>query len=326
MADGPELGRLGRSHLAVLGWLFDPTPQHWAVFTRMVLGSSLFVAWLFYLTTVQSLFGPEGIGGFATFERVPGAEITAPSFFYFRWLHGVRSAQLVWGLYVLMVCAALAFAVGIFTRTAGVILLVLHALFVGRNPVVFWGWASLIHVFLAYTLLSNPGRYLSVDAWRRRRREPADAAKGIGCGPAWPRRLVQVHVCTIYAIAGISRLDSPGWLDGSMVYTIYTNLLSGRMNIDWNPFIPLLRVGSYFAFVIEALAPLMLWIPRVGRWWALGLIAMHLLLELTTTVGWWSFLMIAADTSFLPVRWFQTLGAALRRLPLLGLERAGADG
>ena len=42
---------------------------------------------------------------------------------------------------------------------------------------------------------------------------------------------------------------------------------------------------AYAAELIEMLAPILLWIPRIRTWWALLLIALHLGLEMTSTVA-----------------------------------------
>jgi len=167
---------------------------------------------------------------------------------------------------------------------------------------------------VAYVVLSDPGRYFSVDAWRRSRADPRVSALGIGMGPGWPMRLVQVQVCAMYAITGINRLDKPGWLAGTMLYAALTNRVFGRFDIDWTSYVPLLRILSYGTFLIEPLAPIMLWIPRIGPWWAVGLLALHMGLEVATTVGWWSFMMCTGLLTFLPPRWLERGHRGILRL------------
>ena len=60
-------------------------------------------------------------------------------------------------------------------------------------------------------------------------------------------------------------------------------------------------------FLLEPLAPFLLW-PRVTRrWFALALIAMHFGLEILTKVGFWNYLMVGMLLSFLPAAWLARL-------------------
>jgi hypothetical protein len=56
-------------------------------------------------------------------------------------------------------------------------------------------------------------------------------------------------------------------------------------------------------FLLEPLAAFLLFVPRVRTLCALALIAMHVILEVLTNVGWWNFIMIAGLLTFLPAPW-----------------------
>jgi hypothetical protein len=152
------------------------------------------------------------------------------------------------------------------------------------------------------------------------RRDPDFSPFAVGTGPAWSMRLIQVHVCCMYAFS-VTRLDDPGWLSGEMLNRALTDTRFARLAVDWGPLEGPLTIGTYAVFVLEPLAPRMLWLPRVGAWWAVALLAMHAGLELLTTVGWWGYMMAVGLVPFLPPAWvarpFDWLAA--RRL-----ARAGA--
>ena len=102
----------------------------------------------------------------------------------------------------------------------------------------------------------------------------------------------------------ISRVDKASWMHGDMVYVAMTGMTHSRLGIDWTPLREVFMVGSWAALGLEALAPVLLWVPGLGVVWALGLVAMHLSLELLTNVGHWSHVMIAGLMAFiLPWRW-----------------------
>jgi hypothetical protein len=114
---------------------------------------------------------------------------------------------------------------------------------------------------------------------------------------------MQINICGMYAVAGWSRIDSPGWLEGKMMFEALTNTLFARFAIDWHAYRGLLVVPAYAVMILEPAASILLWIRPLAPWVALGLIAMHVGLELLTQVGMWNFLMIGGLLCFLSPAW-----------------------
>jgi hypothetical protein len=296
-------------HAAAVSWnrFFAPQPQHAMVISRIGLGTVIFLSSLLKLPDVPRLFGPEGIGGIAW---APIRSKVGYSAFhqFMRLPFESASMEVVWLLFAVMMIASLAFALGAFTRASGVVLLILHMMFFERGANSYAGsWASQYNVFLFCTLLAPTGRQLSIDAWRKRR--GTGGVRSIGAtasdwlGPAIPVRMLQMHICAVYAAAGWMRFGDPGWLRGEMVYAALTDDWWSRIDIDWFPFMPLLKLMTYFAFVLEPLAPFLLWVRGVGKWIALALMGMHITLELVTNLGLWQFQMVAVLTVFMPPKW-----------------------
>ena len=192
------------------------------------------------------------------------------------------------------------FCLGAFTRVSGTLALLLHATFHAHANTMFLGWAEMIKPFMLYVILSNAGDFWSIDSWRNRRRHAA-ARKPAIVSPAWPQLLLRVHVCTMYATTSWPRLFDSSWLAGDMLLAALGDSWYSRFPLDWFAHRDALRIAQYGAFVLEPLAPFLLLIPRAAPWCALALIAMHLTLELLTSVGWWQYVMIAALTTMLPI-------------------------
>jgi hypothetical protein len=296
--------------LAAIDRFFAPQPMQALVIARVAIGGVLFCAWAARLADVPEVYGPRGLGGADTLKRLPeasfGRALEAP----IEWLAHVPSEASIWLLYALLLVASLSFALGCFTRASGLVAVALHALFHARAPEAFSGWAILIKPWALYVVLSNAGRFASIDAWRRRARE-GPVPPETWSGPGWPVRLLQIHVCLLYAVAGIARLSDPAWLGGEMVFASLTDRTFGRWDVDWYPFFPLLRIPAYVALALEPLAPLLLWIPATRTLCALLLISLHAGLELAGTFGWWHWLMMPLLTVFLPPSW---VAWALRRV------------
>lgn len=286
---------------------------------RVVLGLILFGAYASALPHVQSLYGPQGLGGRALHDRVPGLTAGRALEQPAALLHLVASPELVWLLYGVLLVASLAFAAGAFTRSCGVVALVLHTLFHARNFTATLGWAVMLKPFLAIVILAPAARYASLDAWRQRGRGVGTpAAEWIG--PGWALRLIQMQVCAMYAVNWL-RLDDPGWRGGAMVFTAVRDRWYGRLDVDWYPLVGLLGVLTLASLVLELLSPVALWLPGIGRFWALGLIGLHLSLELFTNVGWWQPLMLAMLLTFLPASWLAPPIDWLRRFVVVAPSR-----
>ena len=303
-----------------LDHFFAPQPMQGMVIARVGLGLLLFFSYLSKFPYVQALYGPAGIGGYDLHQRMPGVDPGRVLEASLHVLHRVSSPELIWLLYAVLLLASLCFAVGAFTRAAGLTALLLHTLFHARNYHAYLGWGVMLKPFLFFVLMSPVGRFGSVDAWRRRTRDPLIPVEE-WVGPAWPVRLVQMQICTLYAVAGWSRLDDPGWANGDMLLVALDGRNSGRFDFDWFVMADWLRPLSYGAFALEPLAPFLLWVRKIRPWMVLGLMAMHVALEIFSDVDWWQYMMIPLLTVFLPTEWLTRAlrlpGSLVRQLKAL---------
>jgi hypothetical protein len=279
-------------------WWFAPRSVLPLAGARIVFASVLGIAYVLRWPMRQDLFGPNGIGGAALYERVPDLPAFHPGILpLLDLLRAVHAPDAIAALYAILLGSLCAFAVGWHTRLAGLAVFALHLLFWTRNPLAFAGWAGWLNGPLLYVALGPSGQRLSIDAWLRRRR-----GRDVGSmAPGWSLRLLQIHVCAMYAFAGWSRLDKPDWLAGDLVRIAMTSAVSSRLAIDWSAFAPLLAVANWAALVLEGLAPFLLWVPRVGRVWAAALVLLHLGLALLLhmEVWAWSGVMIGGLMAFL---------------------------
>jgi predicted DCC family thiol-disulfide oxidoreductase YuxK len=157
------------------------------------------------------------------------------------------SADFVRCLLVLAAGSGLLLAVGLWDRTAAVLIWYLNACFVGRNPLIvnpalpYIGWLLLAHAFLPsapYGSLAARGRPDPGGRWRM---QPAIYAA------AW------VLMSLGYFYSGLVKLYSPSWIDGSAVARVLAN--------------PLARPG----FIRQLVLTLPSGFLRMGTWGALGL-------------------------------------------------------
>ncbi len=307
MSEGGLRGRLA----AGFDRFFGPQPYAAMVACRVAFGLIAFGYLAGRVGHVQGIWGPEGFFGAGFFDRMALPLPVRAREGGLDWLAHNQSVALVWALWALGLLASALFALGAFTRPAGAIALVVYTLFHARNPYATAGWSVMLKPFLLYVWLAPTGRFGSIDAWRRGER--ADLAEPSGWrGPGWPVRLLQVHLCAMYLAAGWSRIDSPSWLEGEATFAAVSDLFYARFDLDWQPWKAPLAAASFAALALECLAPVLLWVPRVGAAWAVGLLALHAGLELTSNHGSWQLLMGAALLTFLPASWISRILSAGR--------------
>jgi len=294
-------------------WLFDDRPMHAMVANRILLGFVLLANYVDRGLSYQLFYGADAMAWTPMYRNFVQAKWNPAFDPFVRWIANHDLQGSVWILFVVMLLAAFSFMVGFRTRTSGWLLIVLHGLFVAIHPDVNWGWAKVALSFLLFTVLARPGDYFSVDAWLKKRAGAVTRPVAEWLGPAWPMRLVQINLCTMYAVAGLARLDHAGWLEGRMLMVALLNLTYARFNIDWLSLTWLAKLLSYAVFLLEPVAPITFWIRKLSVPTALSLIAMHAGLELLTNVGWWSYLMLTGLLCFLPPAWLRGLFSRLSR-------------
>jgi hypothetical protein len=289
---------------SVRGWLFDPVPVHALLICRVGLGAVLFLAYLSRWPLVDLIYGPEGYAGYGYLQRFPeNAAVGWSLVQHFSYLQHWSSGTAIWLLYLVLLISSLCFALGVWPKVTGTMALALHALFVARNPAATWGWATMIKPFLLYTILASSSRQWSVVSWLRNRAGPARAPAEWTC-PAWPLRLLQVHIACVFLVVW-GRLDEDSWLTGQMLSVALVSRDWARFDIDWFPYLAYMEWAGLTALFLEVGAPIALWIKPIGKYWALALMGMFFTLVVTTSIGWWDFVMMVALTAFLPKQWLE---------------------
>lgn len=284
-------------------FFFEPVRFRGLFVMRAAFGLIAVFYYVRLLPYLQVFFGPHGVGGHATAERWPSFPFAATEGFeHFELLRHVSQPGAVWALWAGLLAAALLFAVGLFTRPAGLALAALHVIFAAHQPQLSMGWAQLYPTFVVYLALTRSGQAWSVDAWLRGRKDASYRAS-YELNP-WAFRLLQIHVIAMYATAGWPRFVAQAWLRGETVLHAVADTRFGRWGVDWHGLQPLLALATYYALAIEPAATLLLPLRATRRWCALGLLALHLGIELVADVGMWQFMMSAAVLSFLPDAWF----------------------
>lgn len=246
----------------------------------------MLMGYLLYEPYVDQLFGPDGLGAYTMGHD-----------------HLIRDHT--WTTWWVLIGSAASFTLGFATPLSGALLIGSHLVFIEPGRFFSWGWVPTVPAFLAYLTLGPSGRSHSVDAWLIKKWRGIQPLSQV---PAWSIRLIQLHIIAIYLGAGWHRVGDIAWLRGEMVYDAVTYAFFSRFpNVDWSMFRWPLVASNYIVWSLELLAPLGLVLAETRLVFAIGLFAMHLGLELTSTIGLWQLMMMSVLFTYFPESWSKRL-------------------
>ena len=198
------------------GWnRFWFTPSHPATLSviRIATGTLLFYSHLVWALNSSSFFGD------ASWLNGPATDVLRGDGYGFSLLMRIDGQPTVmFAVHAIALISSLCLAIGCFSRIAALATFVLTISFANRNPGALYGFDQILG-FLTLYLSVNPGHgWLSVDAWRARRAQKDSGFRLTSLGPqptvTIATRLIQLHLCLLYFVAGISKLKGATWWSG----------------------------------------------------------------------------------------------------------------
>jgi hypothetical protein len=236
----------------------------------------------------------------------------------------------------------LAFAVGFCTRVTGVLTWLAVLSYIHRAPTALFGMDTMTAVLTLYLMIGSSGAALSVDRllalyWARRAAPLGPAPKFLRPEPSvsvnLALRLIQVHFCIIYLVAGLSKLQGFSWWSGTAVWgtmanpefcpqlQLYADLLRLLARHRW--LWELVTTGeSFFTLAFEVAFAFCVWNRRLRPLFIAGAVLLHVGIALCMGLVTFSILMLTGVFAFVPA---EALHALLGRLGdrLAGLRPAG---
>lgn len=217
-------------------------------------------------------------------------------------------------LFALAAVAALSLCLGWRTKLATIASWVLLCSLHVRNPVLLNGGDVLLRLLVFWSMFLPLGQVWSLDARRKARRgEPASRAMVLSPGTV----CILLQVCLMYWLTAYHKYNDT-WIEGhgllySFSYDAYARPLASFL-LQY----PELLAGLSVATVcIEGLGPLAVFIPVGTKWIRLLVVALfvglHVSIELTLTVGLFSYASLSAWLLFLPPMCWNWLEARLIR-------------
>ena len=244
---------------------------------------------------------------------------------------------------ILVVCFL--FVIGFCTRVTSVLTWFAALSYIHRAAICLFGVDAMIIILLTYLAIGPSGAALSVDRliarwWSRARprviaRWRAFWAKGEPAEPVAPGtfsetpapsisanvaiRLLQIHMCFIYASAGLSKLLGPSWWTGTAVWGTIANFEYAPLQYDWYLgvlafvarhkwlFELTMTTAGMFTLFFEIGYAFLIWRPST-RWLMLGMaITLHGFIGIFMGLKTFSLIMLTMNLAFVPpetIRWF----------------------
>lgn len=279
---------------------FDPTQTSTLSVVRIAFGLVV-LAWTLSLTPdLLTFFSRTGI-----FEGHTNNPI---EFGLLRWFPG--NAMVV-ALFVALIVASACLTVGYHTRLASLVVFLGVLSFEHRNPFVFNSGDGLVRLIAFYLMLAPAGVSLSLDRWRRAKERfwefPARAP--------WALRLIQVQLTIVYAATVWAKVRGTDWNDGTAVsYALrITDIDRIHLPVHLAMSPVLSNLATFGTLAIEASLAVLLW-NRRARPWVIGLgVLLHLGIDVTIMVGFFSFAIFTGYLAFVPEATMSAWLLALRR-------------
>jgi hypothetical protein len=238
------------------------------------------------------------------------------------WFH-VTDPVWMWVVHATVLTFMFSFAIGFCTRITAVLTWLAMLSYINRAQTSLFGMDAIMVVIVLYLMIGPSGSALSVDRLIARYRAIRRARKAHlprpEAQPPVPSvsanlaiRLLQVHFCIIYLVAGLSKLQGPMWWNGTAVWATMVNFefcpMRNRLYADALRFLAEHRWlwemvttgGTLFTLVFEISFPFLIWNPRLRRLVISAAVLLHLGIALVMGLVSFSIIMLTGVLSFVP--------------------------
>lgn len=174
------------------------------------------------------------------------AEEILPYRFFSVYYYLPQQDWLIFSLHCFFVIAMVTFTLGLFTRISNFLAWFGHLSYTTRGFIGWFGLDTVLLMLSFYLLFTNSGATLSLDRLLkesrklRGERKPLPSWRDLLLAPAPPSwsanlatRLIQVHMCIIYACAGLAKLQGGTWWAGTAVWITMMTEEFTPISFEW---------------------------------------------------------------------------------------------
>jgi Vitamin K-dependent gamma-carboxylase len=263
---------------------FTPQPTSAVALFRIALGLVTFLWGLALLPNVTTFFTTDGI------EPVP-VDVTWGLLGHF------TSDTAVYLTYTALLLSALCVTVGFRTRLASIVMFITLFALIQRTHSIFNSGDGLLRILAFFLMFMPAGESLSLDRWRT----APDAFWEFPARSPWALRLVQIQVSVLYLAAVYSKVEGGGWTDGSALSYVWRMDDIVRFHVPGfiAGSVTLSTLAAFLTLAVEFMIGVFVWVPS-ARPLVLGLgVVMHIGIDLTLRIGFFSSAILVAYLAFL---------------------------
>ena len=198
-----------------------------------------------------------------------------------------------WPWVLALLAAAVGLTVGWRTRVMAWLVVILLVVLQRRDVYVLNSGDLLLRELALYVALMPAGEVWSLDARRRGTSGPR---------APWGLRLLQLQLSCVYLFSVVAKLHGTSWQNGTAVGKALQLEDLQRLVVPSSvaTSVTVSALLTYGTLVVEAFLVVGLWLPRT-RWWAMAAgVAIHLGIEATLLIGWFSLTVISCYLAFVP--------------------------
>ena len=202
------------------------------------------------------------------------------------WFHVTDPTQMAI-IHGIILFVMVLFTVGFCTRVTSVLTWLAAIGYIHRTQQVLFGMDTMMNILLIYLMIGNSGATLSIDRMIARYRAARAGLRRSGSIDARTAaylaspppsvsanlaiRLVQVHFCIIYLVAGLAKLKGPAWWNGRAFWDVMVNQEFTLMRYEWYEngmraiasikplYYGMIAGGVWFTLFLEIGLPFLIW-------------------------------------------------------------------
>ena len=237
------------------------------------------------------------------------------------WYH-VTDPTWMWVVHGCILTIMFLFTIGFCTRVTSVLTWIGMLSYIQRAPTSLFGMDTIMIIVALYLMIGPSGAALSVDRLIARYWTVHQALRKQlpvpDFSPPRPRvsanvalRLLQIHLCIIYAASGLSKLQGPAWWSGVAVWGTMANYEFSPMRLQiYNVFLQFVcqhrwlwelvtTGGSYFTLAFEIGFGVLIW-TRLRSTMVVAAVLLHTGIALFMGLVTFSLMMMVAVLAFIP--------------------------
>jgi hypothetical protein len=284
----------------IAGWnrfWFTPADPATLGLLRVLAGSMLLYTHLVWSLDLESFFGPRGFVSPAALSAMP-PHTTWGMWSYFDWIH---SPAALWTAHIAALIVFLLLTLGLFSRAAAILGFLATVSYANRvMPFALFGLDDINALLALYLAIGPCGAAYSLDRlwarWRAGQKLPIEPR--IDANVAI--RLVQVHMCIVYAFSALGKLMGGSWWAGTAIWLSVANREYQSLDLTWLAAWPVLvNLLTHVTVLWELSYCVLVW-PRLTRPLVIAMaVPIHLGIALALGMSTFGLVMLIGNVAFI---------------------------